>query len=139
MNSRLFQKQLTFSQAVTIGQLLGARNKEEENWIYKDYLEYLSKNGRRYFYLVCLDEKEILDLIPNECQDDDKAKDLLDKFKMSGYNSISILCLRDINPGESGSYYVENGKHRVKALKEFLSLVHNKPQVYALIACRNKL
>lgn len=111
---------LTKEKALDILLRFGCRNEEEKDWT-KQQIDYLIKNERNSFYEIALNENEILKLIPNECQSSEKVQDIELKILQTGWNSESYLFLRDINPEECGLYYVENGKHRIQALKNLLS------------------
>ncbi len=125
-------EELTKEEAIEILLKCGTCNEKEKDWT-KRHIEYLYCNGRRLFYKILLTQEEFRLLIPNGCQDDKKAEELKEKIIKNNYNQSSFLFLRDLNSGEKGSYYIENGKHRVSALKK-LSRYY---PVSAILVCKN--
>lgn len=117
----------------------GARNKREQTWT-KQQLFYLEQNGRRLFALCSLSREEFLNLTFNGTPDETKVASFEDVIKKGGLFSTSYLFLRDLNSGESGSYYVENGIHRVMALQNIVKSGEEayKP-VKAIIVSRSSL
>lgn len=93
----------------------GSRNDEEREWS-EVQVNYLQENGRVFFYKVLLNGSEIARLnFGGSCQNATKAEDIKRSILKHGYDKDSFIFLRDLNEGEVGSFYVENGKHRVVA------------------------
>jgi len=123
------EKKLDQEQAENLLCEFGSRNKKEQEWTKRVLLD-LKRSGRHYFTLGSLSKKEFLNLFFKGNPDSKKLVDFEDKIRRDGYNQNCYLFLRDLNPGEKGSYYVENGKHRVTA---FRNLIESDKIIYSIV------
>ncbi|MBI2592639.1 MAG: hypothetical protein HYW37_00550 [Candidatus Colwellbacteria bacterium] len=132
-------RQLTTVAAIELLQTRGSCNQEEKDWSRDTVNDYI-KHGRSYFYDVVLNsKKEIMELIPIGCQNIQKSDNLFKSIRDNGYDINSYLFLRDLNQGENGYFYVENGKHRIEALRKLLSENEKPILVPAVIALKHPL
>ncbi len=131
--------QISQVEAINFLQEFGSKNQEEKVFSC-ELVNYHIGHGRKYFYHALLENDDVLKLFFLETPDLSKVVNYTEKIKREGYNSRSYLALRDLNPGEEGSFYVENGKHRVSALKNILrSNFDYHAKIPAIILSRNEL
>lgn len=97
----------------------GARNDGEKEWT-KQHLAYLFENRRQFFYLCELNESDILNLIFKGEADKDKVIEIRNFILKDGWHKSAVCFFRDLNEGEEGLFYVENGIHRITALQELI-------------------
>ncbi len=110
------------------------RTQDERNMV-NNY----DSGGRNFYYQIFLGPDDILSLIAN-CQSKEKVNDFVIKIQENGYNPDSYLFLRDLNEGEVGSFYVEDGNHRALALKQYLRITKQQSiSIPAILVCKSSL
>ena|SRR3989344_5159085 len=132
-------KNLKLEQAIKLLQV-DAVNKEYD-W-FKTHCKYLWNNGRQYIYKILLHTEDIKGLITNDNRGNkEKIKDIYRDILSNGYKENSLLFIRDLNETERGSFYVENGVHRARALQLYLrgSISIRLELVQAIFFSKDKL
>jgi hypothetical protein len=129
-------KRLAQSDAVNLLCKHGSRDEIEEEWT-KDHSSYLVKSGRVCFAEVRLNKSEFMNLVFNGDPNIKQLSDLGSEMEKQGFKKDSYLFLRDLNENESGSFYVENGKHRVTAYRNLIKIGAAYSPVSAVLFSRS--
>lgn len=116
----------------------GSRNEKEREWT-RQQIKYLRDHGRSNFSFYVLTESEFCNLTFNGLPDQNKIVEI-EKHICKAAPDFGVLFLRDVNDGEDGSFYVENGKHRVSALQRLLKARRTKySPVSAIVVSKEPL